>query len=222
MQDPEFWHNKWAANQIGFHLEDVNPLLTGFWSELAPQRSDKVLVPLCGKSEDLVWLANRHDHIQGVELSQIAVRSFFAEHFYTPTVTRLNAQHELYQFDELEIFTGDFFTAPVESVDLVYDRAALVALPQAMRLDYAQRLLHLLKPGGRILLVSMDYVQTELSGPPFAVAEAEIRTLFRDCEVRRVYQDTRIDPHLNKRTQAGLSRFAEEVWVIEKGKGSSL
>ncbi|HGF7176225.1 TPA: thiopurine S-methyltransferase [Vibrio cholerae] len=218
MRDPEFWHNKWAANQIGFHLEDVNPLLIRFWSDLAPKRSEKVLVPLCGKSEDLIWLANQHDSVQGVELSQIAVRSFFTEHFYTPTVTRLNAQHELYQFDELTLFTGDFFTAPVESVDLVYDRAALVALPQEMRAEYAQRVLQLLKPGGRILLVSMDYVQTELSGPPFSVPEAEIRTLFMGCEVRRVYQDTSIDPHLNKRTQAGLSRFAEEVWVIKKGE----
>ncbi|EGQ8388249.1 TPA: thiopurine S-methyltransferase [Vibrio cholerae] len=218
MRDPEFWHNKWAANQIGFHLEDVNPLLIRFWSDLAPKRSEKVLVPLCGKSEDLIWLANQHDSVQGVELSQIAVRSFFAEHFYTPTVTRLNAQYELYQFDELTLFTGDFFTAPVESVDLVYDRAALVALPEEMRAEYAQRVLQLLKPGGRILLVSMDYVQTELSGPPFSVPEAEIRTLFMGCEVRRVYQDTSIDPHLNKRTQAGLSRFAEEVWVIEKSE----
>ncbi|EJL6846759.1 thiopurine S-methyltransferase [Vibrio cholerae] len=218
MRDPEFWHNKWAANQIGFHLEDVNPLLIRFWSDLAPKHSEKVLVPLCGKSEDLIWLANQHDSVQGVELSQIAVRSFFGEHFYTPTVTRLNAQHELYQFDELTLFTGDFFTAPVESVDLVYDRAALVALPEEMRAEYAQRVLQLLKPGGRILLVSMDYVQTELLGPPFSVPEAEIRTLFMGCEVRRVYQDTSIDPHLNKRTQAGLSRFAEEVWVIEKGE----
>ncbi|HDZ9287780.1 TPA: thiopurine S-methyltransferase [Vibrio cholerae] len=218
MRDPEFWHNKWAANQIGFHLEDVNPLLIRFWFDLAPKRSEKVLVPLCGKSEDLIWLANQHDSVQGVELSQIAVRSFFAEHFYTPTVTRLNAQHELYQFDELTLFTGDFFTAPVESVDVVYDRAALVALPEEMRAEYAQRVLQLLKPGGRILLVSMDYVQTELSGPPFSVPEAEIRTLFMGCEVRRVYQDTSIDPHLNKRTQAGLSRFAEEVWVIEKSE----
>lgn len=137
-----------AANQIGFHLEDVNPLLIRFWSDLAPKRSQKVLVPLCGKSEDLIWLANQHDSVQGVELSQIAVRSFFAEHFYTPTVTRLNAQHELYQFDELTLFTGDFFTAPVESVDLVYDRAALVALPEEMRAEYAQRVLQLLKPGG--------------------------------------------------------------------------
>ncbi len=66
MRDPEFWHNKWAANQIGFHLEDVNPLLIRFWSETAPKRDDKVLVPLCGKSEDLVWLANQHDSVQGL------------------------------------------------------------------------------------------------------------------------------------------------------------
>ncbi|MGC9460848.1 thiopurine S-methyltransferase, partial [Vibrio genomosp. F10 str. 9ZD137] len=64
MNDPDFWHSKWAANQIGFHLEDVNPLLIQYWPKTQPKRSDSVLVPLCGKSEDLVWLATRHDDVQ--------------------------------------------------------------------------------------------------------------------------------------------------------------
>lgn len=96
MRDQEFWHSKWASNQIGFHLEDVNPLLPAYWHHANPKREDKVLVPLCGKSEDLVWLATKHDSVEGVELSQIAVRSFFAEHFYTPTVTPISGMHELY------------------------------------------------------------------------------------------------------------------------------
>ena len=83
MRDQEFWHNKWASNQIGFHLDDVNPLLPAFWQYTNPKREDTVLVPLCGKSEDLIWLATKHDEVQGVELSLIAVRAFFAEHFYT-------------------------------------------------------------------------------------------------------------------------------------------
>lgn len=88
MKDPEFWHNKWAANQIGFHLEDVNPLLIEFWGHTKPQREDSVFVPLCGKSEDLIWLASKHDVVQGVELSEIAVRSFFFRTFlYTTSDT---------------------------------------------------------------------------------------------------------------------------------------
>lgn len=215
MKDPEFWHKKWASNQIGFHLEDVNPLLIEYWPQLSPQRNESVFVPLCGKSEDLIWLASQHEQVQGVELSEIAVRSFFAEHFYTPTVTRLNGAHELYQFDELMIYTGDVFSAPLKAVELIYDRAALVALPPEMRKEYVTRLLSLLKEGGRVLLVTLDYVQSEMIGPPFCVAKNEVESLFTDCKVTCLFRDD-ADQHHPKISQQGLSRFAEVVWLIEK------
>ncbi|WJG22834.1 thiopurine S-methyltransferase [Vibrio furnissii] len=214
MNDPEFWHAKWASNQIGFHLTDVNTLLSDHWHETQPKRDERVLVPLCGKSEDLIWLAEKHDDVQGVELSPIAVRAFFAEHFYTPTVTQINGQHELYQFDELSIYTGDYFTAPLQPVDIVYDRAALIALPEGMRADYVDRLKSLLNPGARILLVTLDYDQQELSGPPFSVNEEEVKRLFSGFSVRRLLRDEANAQH-PKRAKKGLSRFAEEVWLIE-------
>lgn len=214
MRDPEFWHGKWAANHIGFHLEDVNPLLVRFWQETKPKRSDQVLVPLCGKSEDLAWLATKHDQVEGAELSHIAVRAFFAEHFYTPTVTTLSGQHELYQFDELAIYAGDFFTAPLSKADIVYDRAALIALPQEMRLEYVQRVRSLLNPGGRILLVTLDYPQEEMSGPPFSVAQSEVERLFAGMKVTHLFEDIADERH-PKIAQKGLSRFAEHVYLIE-------
>ncbi|CAM2909502.1 thiopurine S-methyltransferase [Vibrio diazotrophicus] len=214
MKDPEFWHSKWASNQIGFHLDDVNPLLIEHWHRTEPKREDKIFVPLCGKSEDLVWLATKHNQVHGVELSSIAVRSFFAEHFYTPLVIQLNAHHELYQFDELSIYTGDYFTAPVETYDIVYDRAALVALPEDMRKEYVERLKSLLNPGGRILLVTLDYEQHEMAGPPFSVPQEEIEQLFAEFSVERLHQDS-ANPQHPKRAKKGLSRFAEEVWLIK-------
>lgn len=214
MRDPEFWHGKWASNRIGFHLEDVNPLLIEYWKKTNPNYEDKVLVPLCGKSEDLVWLASKHEDVQGVELSKIAVRAFFAEHFYTPMVTSINGQHELYQFDELSIYAGDFFTAPVQSADIIYDRAALVALPEEMRAEYALRIKSLLNPGGRILLVTLDYVQEEMAGPPFSVTEQEVNRLFGEYKITRLNRDEAGENH-PKIAQKGLTRFAEEVYLIE-------
>ncbi|MCL9783425.1 thiopurine S-methyltransferase [Vibrio sp. S4M6] len=214
MKDPEFWHNKWASNKIGFHLNEVNPLLIEYWNKTQPALTDRVFVPLCGKTEDLVWLAQRHESVQGVELSQIAVRSFFAEHFYTPTVIPVNGQHELYQFDELSIYTGDFFTAPLEQVDIVYDRAALIALPETMRQAYVERLLSLLTAGGRILLVTLDYCQHEMAGPPFSVSSLEVERLFKEHKVTQLHRDEADETH-PKIYKKGLSRFAEEVWLIE-------
>ncbi|CAK3637992.1 Thiopurine S-methyltransferase [Vibrio crassostreae] len=214
MNNPEFWHNKWAANQIGFHLEDVNPLLIEFWKKTDPSYEKSVFVPLCGKSEDLIWLASKHEEVQGVELSQIAVRAFFSEHFYTPTVTQINGQHELYQFDELSVYTGDYFTAPIQPVDIIYDRASLVALPEEMRVQYVERLKQLLKPGGKILLVTLDYDQSEMAGPPFSVPKLEIDQLFAGYKITMLNQDIADDEH-PKIAKKGLSRFCEEVYLIE-------
>jgi len=214
MNNPEFWHNKWAANQIGFHLEDVNPLLIEFWKKTEPSYEKSVFVPLCGKSEDLIWLATKHSDVQGVELSQIAVRAFFSEHLYTPTVTQINGQHELYQFDELNVYTGDYFSAPIQPVDIIYDRASLVALPAEMRVQYIERLKQLLKPGGKILLVTLDYDQSEMAGPPFSVPKLEIDKLFAGYKITLLNQDIADDEH-PKIAKKGLSRFSEEVYLIE-------
>ena len=214
MNNPEFWHNKWAANQIGFHLEDVNPLLIEFWEKTEPSYEKSVFVPLCGKSEDLIWLASKHEDVQGVELSQIAVRAFFSEHFYTPTVTQISGQHELYQFDELSVYTGDYFTAPIQPVDTIYDRASLVALPEEMRVQYVERLKQLLKPGGKVLLVTLDYDQSEMAGPPFSVPKLEIDQLFAGYNITLLNQDIADDEH-PKIAKKGLSRFSEEVYLIE-------
>lgn len=213
MQDQEIWHSKWASNQIGFHLSDVNPLLEEFWGKLNPKRSHNVLVPLCGKSEDLIWLAQKHNHVTGVELSQIAVRAFFAEHFYTPQEIVVNHQHTLYQFDELSIFTGDFFTAPLERFDLIYDRAAMIALPDHLRAQYVARLISRLNPGGKMLLVSLDYPQDQMDGPPFSMPAEEIKQHFKGMKLTLLKRDEADSSH--RRIQQGLDYFVEETWLIE-------
>ncbi|AAW86007.1 thiopurine S-methyltransferase [Aliivibrio fischeri ES114] len=209
----EFWQKKWASNVIGFHLPDTNPILTQYWSALEPKRNETVFVPLCGKSMDLDWLAERHNSVTGVELSQIAVRAFFAERLYTPTVTQLSSTLELYEFDEFTIYSGDYFVAPIEAADLIYDRAALVALPKEMREEYVQVLRSRLKEGGRILLVTLDYDQNEMAGPPFSVPENEVQALFSGMKITRLQRDEADAEH--PKIKKGLSRFAEEVWLIE-------
>lgn len=210
--DAEFWHSRWAQNRIGFHLDDTNPMLIKYWPELKTSRDDVILVPMCGKSVDLTWLAQKHDKVVGIELSDIAVRAFFAEHFYTPMVTTLGNGQTLYDFDEISLYCGDYFTTQIEPVDVVYDRAALIAMPQALRQMYADKLLSMVKPGGRILLVTLDYPQQELDGPPFSVTKEEVEALFNGCTIRHLARDDADESH--PRRQRGLTRFAEEAWLI--------
>lgn len=71
-----FWHERWARNEIGFHLGEVNPYLLRHWPSLALPNGARVLVPLCGKSLDMAWLVEQGFTVVGVELSEKAVRAF--------------------------------------------------------------------------------------------------------------------------------------------------
>ena len=75
------------------------------------------------------------------------------------------------------MYCGDFFALTLEqlgTIDVVYDRAALVALPQDMRKQYSQRLCSL-TPGAKQLLVTFEYDQSLIGGPPFAIPSEEIQ-----------------------------------------------
>lgn len=206
----EFWQQKWASNAIGFHLTDVNPLLIKHWCALNLSREDRVFVPLCGKTVDLDWLAQRHDDVIGAELSDIAVRAFFSEHLYTPLVMP-QGEHLCYQFDEITLYQGDFFSLNLpEPVNAIYDRAALIAMSPSQRQTYVQHLLAQLKAGGQILLISLEKEQDQQIGPPYCVPESEICQLFDGCELALLSRELEPSP------KDPASPWVECVWHIRK------
>ena len=178
--EPSFWHERWERAEIGFHQQEINVHLQQFWTQLALKSGQRVFAPLCGKSRDLLWLAGEGHPVTGVELSPMAVAAFFDENNLQPRRWHDGA-FEIWEADEIRILLGDFFALePRHVADCagVYDRASLIALPPAMRERYARHLDAILPSGMRVLLVTMEYDQTVLSGPPFAVAEAEVRALY--------------------------------------------
>jgi len=72
-----FWIKAWNEGNIGFHLTDKHPALEKFWPSLEAGAS--VLVPLCGKSQDLLWLEESGLDVIGVEFVESAVLDFFRE-----------------------------------------------------------------------------------------------------------------------------------------------
>ncbi|USD37969.1 MULTISPECIES: thiopurine S-methyltransferase [Ferrimonas] len=174
--DAAFWHDKWDRQLIGFHQDDINPFLKRHWPAIS-HSPGRVLVPLCGKSLDMVWLASLGDDIVGSELSESAVRSFFNEQQLEPVS---DTHGELTRFCDgpFELWRGDLFALSPEHIKPVtafYDRAALIALPEPMRQRYWQHLASLLPAGTPGLLITLDYPQQQLSGPPFSVTESWVR-----------------------------------------------
>lgn len=178
--EPEFWHQRWQRGEIGFHLDRPNPHLVTYWPALALPAGARVLVPLCGKSRDLAWLAERGHEVVGVELSQIAVTDFFREQGWLAS-TQARGEFISHRAEGVEILCGDCFALDrslVGSLDAIYDRAALVALPPELRRRYSELLAELLAMGGQMLLVTFDYPQEQMSGPPFSVGPDQVRDLY--------------------------------------------
>jgi thiopurine S-methyltransferase len=188
--DIDFWLERWNNDEIGFHQQDVNPYLAYFYGEKGPtveQREKlKVFVPLCGKSKDMLWLSQNNYKVFAVECSDRAVKNFFEENAlnYKHAV---KDEHALYQSSDLasdiEIYQGDFFSlqrSDIDDVTDIFDRASLIALPVAMREQYAKKMAELQKTGIRTLLVTLTYDQSEMDGPPFSVNEDDVSRLYSE------------------------------------------
>ena len=214
----EFWHQRWAANQIGFHQSHASPYLQRFWPELAVGEGARVLVPLCGKSLDLLWLAEQGHRVLGVELSEKAVQAFFSEQQLEPVITQRGA-FKVYGCEGIELWCGDFFALRAEDVadcTALYDRAALIALPCELRERYVQHLAQILSPGCRGLLVTLDYPQEQMDGPPFAVAADEVRRLLEpDWQVQALETADVLGENW-RFLKRGLTRLDEAVYRLCK------
>ena len=183
---PDFWHQRWQDNQIGFHQDAPTPLLLKHWPALDLPAGARVFVPLAGKSHDMAWLAAQGHRVLGVELSRMAIEQFFDEHRLQPDV-RESRYGMHFSTDAIELICGDAFALDAEILsgcDGVFDRAALIALPPEIRERYAAELYSQLPPGCRGLLITLEYPQAEKAGPPFSVPEDEVRALYaRDWDV---------------------------------------
>jgi thiopurine S-methyltransferase len=172
----DFWHERWRTGQTGFHQQAVHPLLERWWPRIGVRPGARVYVPLCGKSLDMAWLAERGHAVVGSELSRIAIDDFFAGQSLQPTTTTRDG-FTRHAAGPYEILEGDALalTPPITGpLDAVYDRAALVALPPDMRGPYVESLARLLPRGARGLVVSFEYPQEMKGGPPFSVESQEI------------------------------------------------
>lgn len=176
----DFWHQRWQNQQIGFHQGEVNPFLLAHFQALGLQVGMRVFVPLCGKSLDMHWLLAQGFQVVGAELSQMAVDALFAELGLTPEITQSGVLRH-YRARQIEIFQGDFFALTqnqLGTVNAIYDRAALIALPDEMRKQYCEHLMTITQTAPQ-LLISFHYDQSLVPGPPFSVSKAEVSANYK-------------------------------------------
>jgi thiopurine S-methyltransferase len=179
-RDNELWQQTWRDRETAFHQTSTNPLLIKFWSKLELTATDRVFVPLCGKSLDMLWLAEQGHRVIGVELSPLAARAFFKENRIQAS-RRQVGEFTVWEHGRISIFCGDFFklsAADLGDIKAVFDRASLTALPDEIRAAYLEHLRKILPPTCKMLLLTTEEPEPgEQQDQPFAVAD-EIASLY--------------------------------------------
>ena len=183
-----FWHDRWENQLTGWHRAEYNDLMVKHWHSLNAPDGSEVLVPLCGKSLDMLWLADQGYSIVGLEMVEQAIHTFFNENQLSPESTQFGklVKHSSPPFT---IFLGDVFNLEADTVqaDAWYDRAAMVAIPPSTRESYVQQIRQQTKPGAVGLLITLTYPQHEADGPPFSLTDEDALSLFSEgFEIERL------------------------------------
>jgi thiopurine S-methyltransferase len=177
------WLQRWQENKIGWHKNEINARLIKFLSQLNLNVGGTIFVPLCGKSLDMLYLAEQGFKVVGVEISKKAIIDFFTENNIP-----YQQQNDNFISENISIINKSFFeltATDLSGVKAVYDRASLVALDKPTRQTYAQHLAAITQKCP-ILLLTLDYEQDKLAGPPFAVSPDEVGELFSDYQITQL------------------------------------
>jgi thiopurine S-methyltransferase len=215
---PDFWHDRWRTGQIGFHQSAVDRNLRQHWPDLGLAGNGRVFLPLCGKSLDLLWLCEQGHSVTGVELSTVALESFCMEHG-VPARRRILGDFEVYEAAKLRLFRGDLFALTPEllgPIPAVYDRAALISWKPDRRADYVKHMTGLSTPGTQTLLVTMEYPQEQMNGPPFSVSADEVDRLYADHHDIRALSRQDILANEPRLRSCGITRLHEACYRLTR------
>lgn len=208
--DAEFWNEKWSNREIAFHNANVHPLLAGQLSALGLAAGARIFLPLCGKSLDIHWLLKQGFRVVGIELVETAIQELFAELGLSPEILQ-RGDLKLYRAANIDIYVGDIFhlnLSELKKTDAVYDRAALVALPKKIREHYAQHVTTLSGSAPQ-LLITFEYDQAKMDGPPFSVSRPALNSLYG-----QVYEIERLTGRHYDGFQQMDSPVLETAWYL--------
>ena len=212
------WLHFWENNETNWHSDTITQELAEYFELFELEPGDKVFVPLCGKSLDMIYIVNQGFSVVGVEVSEFGIRQFFKENDLKYTVTKVDDFY-LYSSENLEIYCGDFFSLTskhLNNVKAVLDRKSLIALEPDLRQKYVKHLNDIISLGVRILLVTLHYPQHQMSGPPFSVDKSEVESLFSMTFETRELKSFNDIENGSKLVRAGVDYINNAAYCLRK------
>jgi thiopurine S-methyltransferase len=218
MIDKQHWLDRWQEDRIGFHEAAVNRHLQNQLPRFALEAGSCLFLPLCGKAHDIAWIAQQGYEVIGIELSAIAIEAFFDEHDLD--YERFDSDRfGVYKSGNISLLQGDFFDLRNDDLgacSFVYDRAALIAMDAPDRPRYCEHMLSIVPAASNMLLITMDYEQSEMRGPPFAVPGEEIYRYYDDAFSINLIESNDIIDERPRWREAGLSGLSELVFRLDR------
>lgn len=217
IMNKDYWHNRWEENNLGFNQSQPNPGMVRYFERLDLEPGGRVFVPLCGKSIDMLWLLQQGYQVIACELDPIACEAFFQENQLEYTTKQLE-NFTVFSGNNITLFQGDFFQLNKKllgAIDAIYDRAALVALPESMRIDYSKNIIELSETNTQMLLITMGYDQHTMAGPPFSVIPEEVKKLYQKNFEIEILSDKKLDEVPEHFQPKGLEAAWEYIFKID-------
>ena len=218
MVDKQHWLDRWRENRIGFHEGEVNRYLDRYLSQFGLEPGSCLFMPLCGKAHDIAWLAGQGYEVIGIELSQLAIEAFFEEQGLTYECFETD-RFAIYEGERITLLQGDFFDLRNDDLgacSFVYDRAALIAIDAPDRPRYCEHMLSIIPAVSNMLLVTMEYDQAEMQGPPFSVSRDEIYRYYDDAFSINLLESNDILDERPRWRDAGLTALGECVFRLDR------
>jgi len=213
--EKEYWLNKWQTNDTPWHSQEINRNLIDNIDKLELQPGNCILVPLCGKTKDMLWLADRGYHVIGIELCPMACTDFFKELNIEPRIANEDS-FQKYQHKNIEIYCVDVFKlteGSLPTIHAVYDNRALIALPPSMQKKYVDHLVACIGTHVKYMLLTIES-SCVVTGPPFSINRADVDSLFAEyCKIEQLNRIpcTKIPEHLIKK---GYAELVESTYYI--------
>ena len=212
--EASFWHQKWVRGEIGFHQKDINPFLLKHLEKLNIPKGSRIFLPLCGKTRDFLFLLESGYQVIGAELSELANKELFKELCLNPEITPVGELIR-YSAQDIDVLVGDIFDVTAEYLghkSAIYDRAALVALPVEIRARYTSHLMNITKLAPQ-LLITFEYDQKLMDGPPFSLTESEIKHHYGSKYELKVLESNFVSGGLK-----GKIKSTETAWLLQKNQ----
>ena len=211
--DAQFWFDSWEEGgfKTSFHRRDIHPYIIRYFPPEKLQNM-RVLVPLCGKTLDLEYFRQNASYVTGVELVKKAICQFFEEQ-----ELEYECNGNRFEAKGITIINDDFLTLTrqdIGQIDLIYDRASLVALPISMRLDYIEKINELLPIGGQQFVNTLEY-SPFMGEPPFSVTPDEVKKYYGQTHHIQHLEEPMIPKHGLIR-KWGLDYVKEHGFLLTK------